>query len=957
MVGIHRVTCSAAGFAGRALALVSMFALAQSACAQSVVPAGAGSYYADTPAGHERPVNTAGAAVQPRVSANYVGAPRTNEWWSSLIFARDTGNTHGLPMYPLPLAVRGQADGLDVGAVRAPQVFATGYNFPLGVGQTALRVGVSGLSAGALAVDGAGDWSVIARWTGQGASSGRTLRAFLARGSPFASFECAGGNAEVRFNAAAGPATVWFNAGNTLGVTIGGAPFGLFAPAGATWTVSAGVARSDLAGKGYFSIAALPGVGAGAGPGAGDLPSQLALFAQHAFAFVTDTRAEWAFDAGASKVTLRNRFITQAREGANTTPLVAIFRHAWLNSGAPTLGMSYNTARGEAKLAAASEVVSEYEFHGLVPEFPATGALGRTRLWELVDRVYREPNLNPAGDSYFAGKNYGRIAQLIPLAEQAGHAPARERFISFLRTELSDWFTAGATQNGGGGSGGGGGGGGGVSAYSPVQIETFTESSGGLTIGPSPSGQAVLGFGGSSWLKIPGVDFAQGVPTRLLITYASGTAGSGLFEVRAGSRTGPVLASGGVGGTGGVGTWVELPLGVSSAGAAATGVQDLYLSISSPYPGELMRLDSLRFDRAGGNGGGGGGGGAAGDVRAFAYNAAWRTMIAHPASFGLGSELNDHHFHYGYFIMAAAALARVDPAWAQAYGPMVDLLIRDAANYDRADTRFPVLRAFDPYAGHSYASGHANFFAGNNQESSSESMNFAAACFLWGATTGQPAVRDLGAMLYAVEARAIEQYWFDADNAVYPANVPRRMAGLIWCYGAEYATWFTANPWQIHGINFLPITTASTYLGRRPDALLKNWAILQASAAGFTPAWLDINHGMLALADAKAAYAWMSGSPNASSEEGASRAFTEHWISTLRRVGRVDTSVRADVPTFAAFRQGTTSHRFVWNPGAAEITARFSDGARVSVPPGRVVYWQSPARTVVPITPAAPMRE
>ncbi len=69
--------------------------------------------------------------------------------------------------------------------------------------------------------------------------------------------------------------------------------------------------------------------------------------------------------------------------------------------------------------------MSEYEFHGIVPEFPATGALSRTRLWELVDRVYREPNLNPAGDSYFAGKNYGRIAQLIPLAEQAARARAK----------------------------------------------------------------------------------------------------------------------------------------------------------------------------------------------------------------------------------------------------------------------------------------------------------------------------------------------------------------------------------------------------------------------------------------------------------------------------------------------------------------------------------------------------
>ena len=37
---------------------------------------------------------------------------------------------------------------------------------------------------------------------------------------------------------------------------------------------------------------------------------------------------------------------------------------------------------------------------------------------------------------------------------------------------------------------------------------------------------------------------------------------------------------------------------------------------------------------------------------------------------------------------------------------MVDLLIRDANNYDRADNRFPYLRDFDIYAGHDWASGH-----------------------------------------------------------------------------------------------------------------------------------------------------------------------------------------------------------------------------------------------------------
>ena len=33
----------------------------------------------------------------------------------------------------------------------------------------------------------------------------------------------------------------------------------------------------------------------------------------------------------------------------------------------------------------------------------------------------------------------------------------------------------------------------------------------------------------------------------------------------------------------------------------------------------------------------------------FAYDDVWGTLIGYPASYGSDTELNDHHFHYGYF--------------------------------------------------------------------------------------------------------------------------------------------------------------------------------------------------------------------------------------------------------------------------------------------------------------------
>ena len=104
----------------------------------------------------------------------------------------------------------------------------------------------------------------------------------------------------------------------------------------------------------------------------------------------------------------------------------------------------------------------------------------------------------------------------------------------------------------------------------------------------------------------------------------------------------------------------------------------------------------------------------------FFYDSRWQTLVGYPDSYGSADQLNDHHFHYSYFIKAAATLAQFDPDWTRddQYGAMIDLLIRDCANYDRNDTRFPWMRNFDPYAGHSWASGHAGFASGNNQESS-----------------------------------------------------------------------------------------------------------------------------------------------------------------------------------------------------------------------------------------------
>lgn len=101
-----------------------------------------------------------------------------------------------------------------------------------------------------------------------------------------------------------------------------------------------------------------------------------------------------------------------------------------------------------------------------------------------------------------------------------------------------------------------------------------------------------------------------------------------------------------------------------------------------------------------------------------------------------------------------------DPQWAKEWGGMVYEMIGDIANVNRdgkgynanSPTKYPFLRNFDIYEGHSWASGVSNYeydengelvdkkgglSGGNNQESSSEAINAWASLILWGEAVGK----------------------------------------------------------------------------------------------------------------------------------------------------------------------------------------------------------------------------
>jgi endoglucanase Acf2 len=314
----------------------------------------------------------------------------------------------------------------------------------------------------------------------------------------------------------------------------------------------------------------------------------------------------------------------------------------------------------------------------------------------------------------------------------------------------------------------------------------------------------------------------------------------------------------------------------------------------------------------------------------FYYDKNWGTLIGYPASYGSDQELNDHHFHYGYFFKAAAEIARHDPAWAadEKWGGMLKMILRDVASADRADPLFPFLRNFDPYAGHSWASGHARFGDGNNNESSSEAMNAWSGIILLGEAIGDKAMRDLGIYLYTTELNGIDEYWFDVHGDNRPATYTPSVVTMVWGGKGANGTWFSNRPPVVHGINFLPVHGGSLYLGLFPQYAEKNYKALVAENKGDSfGEWPDIIWMYHALSDADDAMRlYEAAGDRYRGEGGNTRANTYHWITNLKALGQVDATVTSDSPLYAVFKKGDVRTYVAYNMRDQAMAVTFSDG-------------------------------
>ena len=321
----------------------------------------------------------------------------------------------------------------------------------------------------------------------------------------------------------------------------------------------------------------------------------------------------------------------------------------------------------------------------------------------------------------------------------------------------------------------------------------------------------------------------------------------------------------------------------------------------------------------------------------FYYNDTWSALLGYPSGHGQDTNLNDHHFHWGYFIHAAAFMEQFQPGWAANWGPMINTLISDAASSDRNDAKFPFLRNFSPYAGHSWANGFASFPQGNDQESTSESMQFASSLIHWGTITENNAIRDLGIYIYTTEQTAVEEYWFDVYERNFRAEQQYSLVSRVWGNSYDNGTFWTADIAASYGIEMYPIHGGSFYLGHNQQYAQKLWTEISQNTGVLSKEdndnlWHDTYWKYLSMTNPQEAVNLYIAYPERNLKFGISDAQTYHWLHSVNAMGVIDATITADYPIAAVFKQNGETTYVAHNYSDAQIVVTFSDGFQLTVP-------------------------
>lgn len=271
------------------------------------------------------------------------------------------------------------------------------------------------------------------------------------------------------------------------------------------------------------------------------------------------------------------------------------------------------------------------------------------------------------------------------------------------------------------------------------------------------------------------------------------------------------------------------------------------------------------------------------------------------ADFGNGW-YNDHDFHYGYFIYAAACIAKEDATWLASYKDLVNDLLRDYANPSADDPYFTPFRNKDFFDFHSWSGGLFAFGDGNNQESTSEAINSYYGMYLWGVANDDNYIKNVGRLLLAMEIRAAKKYWHitNADDIYDSPFSLTKVVGILWATKVDYATWFGANVEYIHCIQMIPILPINEeYM--TSDWITEEYPIVATALTREDPVLDDGWEGFIIAAQAviDPANAWTNISSLSSYDGGNSKSNLLDWVATHSDVEDVTVNVNTQNITIA----------------------------------------------------------
>ncbi|HSX84099.1 MAG TPA: glucan 1,3-beta-glucanase, partial [Cellvibrio sp.] len=256
------------------------------------------------------------------------------------------------------------------------------------------------------------DGSVTVQWS---SSDTPVMEATFVHGSPYIYFTALEGNLVVRTKAAdGGEKGIFYQEGNSLGVwTSVAGNRNHFLITGHDTTEFTNVNSAEIGVNNpakLMTVTWLPQLASN--PNAPMIES----FEAHATTRVDEVFIDYSVDRSNNSVTVSHEYRFQ---GSPVTTMAGLLPMHWKNSDQALSGYKIRSARGVTQFAETSSFSYTIPFVGVLPYFPeGIGEYDPAQLQTLITEFMDQgaTNWNTAEDTYWAGKNYGKVAELAAIA-------------------------------------------------------------------------------------------------------------------------------------------------------------------------------------------------------------------------------------------------------------------------------------------------------------------------------------------------------------------------------------------------------------------------------------------------------------------------------------------------------------------------------------------------------------